>query len=153
VSRRHRLRAGLGVLAGTQVLLGLWVLLLPEAFWKWRRVSFLPPYNEHLLRDLGGADLALAVVLCAAVAAMERRLVLTALTAYLTASVPHLLFHAQHLGSLSAGSDAGLMALLGVGVGAPAGLLWLATTPSAFAEPTPTPTPTDETRGARPSAE
>lgn len=29
--RRHdRLRAGLGLLAGTQVLLGLWILLPPE---------------------------------------------------------------------------------------------------------------------------
>ncbi|WP_257003641.1 hypothetical protein [Streptomyces sp. SA15] len=97
MSRRDRLRAGLGLLAGIQVLLGLWILLLPDTFWKWRWVSYLPPYNEHLLRDLGGANLALAVVLCAAVAAMERRLVFTALVAYLTASAPHLVFHAQHL--------------------------------------------------------
>jgi hypothetical protein len=119
------------------VLLGLWILLLPDTFWKWRWVSYLPPYNEHLLRDLGGTNLALAVVLCAAVAAMERRLVFTALVAYLTASVPHLVFHAQHLEPLSAASGAGLMALLGASVIGPALLLWLASDPSAFRGPAP----------------
>jgi hypothetical protein len=100
-------------------------------------VSLLPPYNEHLLRDLGGADLALAVVLCAAVVTMERRLVVTALVAYLTAAVPHLAFHAGHMEPLSAGSGAGLMTLLGVGVLLPAALLWLAAAPSAFAGSAP----------------
>jgi hypothetical protein len=149
MSRRDWLRAGLGLLAGTQVLLGLWILLLPDTFWKWRWVSLIPPYNEHLLRDLGGTNLALAVVLCAAVATMERRLVLTALTAYLAASVPHLVFHAQHLAPLSAASGAGLMALLGAGVVLPAALLWLAATPSAFAGPAPAVT-AQEVRTARP---
>ncbi|MGW3120038.1 hypothetical protein ACWDBW_23315 [Streptomyces sp. NPDC001107] len=41
------MRRGLGLLA-------LWILLLPDTFWKWRWVSLLPPYSEHLLRDLGG---------------------------------------------------------------------------------------------------
>ncbi|MCZ9346200.1 hypothetical protein NGM37_51670, partial [Streptomyces sp. TRM76130] len=76
------MRAGLGVLAGTRLAHGLWALL-PELFWNWPWASHLPPYNEHLLRDFGGAGLALAVVLCAAVATMDRRLVLTALVAYL----------------------------------------------------------------------
>ncbi|MGW0818993.1 hypothetical protein ACWD00_38310 [Streptomyces viridiviolaceus] len=132
MNRRDWLRAGLGLLAGTQVLLGLWILLLPELFWKWRWVSHLPPYNEHLLRDFGGASLALAVVLCAAVAAMERRLVVTALVAYLVASVSHLVFHAQHLQPLSAASGAGFMALLGTAVVLPAALLWLAADVAAF---------------------
>ncbi|MER5213783.1 hypothetical protein ABT063_25220 [Streptomyces sp. NPDC002838] len=137
MKRHDWLRAGLKLLAGVQVLLGLWILLLPDIFWKWRWVSSLPPYNEHLLRDLGGTNLALAVVLCAAVTTMERRLVLTALVAYLAASVPHLVFHAQHLEPLSAASGAGLMALLGAGVVLPAALLWLAADASAFRGPTP----------------
>jgi hypothetical protein len=132
MDRRDGLRAGLGVLAGTQVLLGLWVLLLPELFWKWPWVSQLPPYNEHLLRDFGGASLGLAVVLCAAVGAMERRLVLTALVAHLASSVPHLVFHAQHLAGLSTASGAGFLALLGVAVLLPAVLLWLAADGTAF---------------------
>ncbi|MFE0810795.1 hypothetical protein ACFW4M_12055 [Streptomyces sp. NPDC058794] len=87
MSGRGWLRAGLGLPAGAQLVLGLWVLVLPELFWKWPWVSHLPPCNEHPLRDLGGASLALAVVLCAAVAAMERRLVLTAPVAHLVNSV------------------------------------------------------------------
>ncbi|MFE1047333.1 hypothetical protein ACFW5S_16205 [Streptomyces olivaceus] len=58
MSARVRLRTGLGLLAGTQVVLGLWILLLPEWFWKWPWVSHLPPYSEHLLQDSGGASLA-----------------------------------------------------------------------------------------------
>ncbi|MER7053847.1 MULTISPECIES: hypothetical protein [unclassified Streptomyces] len=135
MSRRAWLRTGLALLAGAQVALGLWVLLLPELFWKWPWVSHLPPYNEHLLRDFGGASLALAVVLCAAVAAMERRLVVTALVAYLVSSVVHLLFHARHLEPLSAASGAGFMVLLGAAVLLPAVLLWMAADGDAFREP------------------
>ncbi|MEU0475380.1 hypothetical protein [Streptomyces olivaceus] len=135
MSARVRLRTGLGLLAGTQVVLGLWILLLPEWFWKWPWVSHLPPYSEHLLQDSGGASLALAVVLCAAVAAMERRLVLTALVAYLVGSLVHLLFHARHLEPLSAASAVGFMALLGAAVLLPAVLVWLAADGAAFREP------------------
>ncbi|MGW7278926.1 hypothetical protein ACWGIV_11585 [Streptomyces sp. NPDC054844] len=137
MSRRAWLRTGLGLLAGAQVVLGLWILLLPELFWKWPWVSHLPPYNEHLLRDFGGASVALAVVLCSAVAAMERRLVLTALVACLVSSVAHLLFHAQHLEPLSAASGAGFMALLAVTVLLPTALLWPAADGAAFREPEP----------------
>jgi hypothetical protein len=134
MSGRGWLRAGLWLLAGTQVVLGLWTLLLPELFWKWPWVSHLPPYNEHLLRDFGGASVALAVVLCSAAASLERRLVVTALVAYLVSSVAHLLFHAQHLEPLSAASGAGFMALLGVAVLLPAALLWPAADGTAFRE-------------------
>ncbi|MFC7816437.1 MULTISPECIES: hypothetical protein [unclassified Streptomyces] len=137
MSGRAWLRAGLGLLAGGQVVLGLWIVLLPELFWKWPWVSHLPPYNEHLLRDFGGASLALAVVLCAAVAAMERRLVLTALVAYLVSAVAHLLYHARHLEPLSAASAAGFMVLLGAAVLLPAVLVWLAANGTAFREPEP----------------
>lgn len=135
MSGRAGLRVGLGLLAGGQVVLGLWIVLLPELFWKWPWVSHLPPYNEHLLQDFGGASLALAVVLCAALATMERRLVLTALVAYLVSSVTHLLFHARHLEPLSAASAAGFMALLGAAVLLPAVLVWLAADGTAFRGP------------------
>ncbi|GAA3959530.1 hypothetical protein GCM10022384_10440 [Streptomyces marokkonensis] len=135
MSRRAWLRAGLGLLACAQVVLGLWVMLLPELFWKWPWVSHLPPYNEHLLRDFGGASVALAVVLCAAVVAMERLLVVTALVAYLVSAVVHLLFHARHLEPLSAASGAGFMVLLGAAVLLPAVLLWVAAGGDAFREP------------------
>ncbi|MFD5970854.1 hypothetical protein ACFWGR_32265 [Streptomyces sp. NPDC060311] len=98
-------------------------------------MSYLPPCNEHLLRDFGGASLALAVVLCAAVATMERRPVRTALTAYLVSFVTHLLVHASHLEPLSAASAAGFLTLLGTAVLLPAALVWLAADGTVFREP------------------
>jgi hypothetical protein len=52
-------------------------------------VELLPPYNEHLLRDVGGLNLALAVVLGASALIMDRRLISTALLAYLTFATYH----------------------------------------------------------------
>jgi len=63
---------------------------------------------------------------------MERRLVLTALVAQPTASVPHLVFHTRELEPLSAASGAGLRLLRAAAV-FPALLLWLACAP----EPVP----------------
>ncbi|MFB6755396.1 hypothetical protein ACFCX6_31285 [Streptomyces sp. NPDC056353] len=100
-------------------------------------MSHLPPYNEHPLRDFGGASLALAVVLCAAVATMERRLVRTALTAYLVSYVAHRLFHASHLEPLSAASAAGFPTLLGTAVLLPAALVWPTADGTVFREPDP----------------
>ncbi|CAB76868.1 hypothetical protein ACQ9AR_09555 [Streptomyces lividans] len=91
--------------------------------------------HEHLLRDFGGAGLALAVMLCAAVATMERRLVLTSPVACPDSSVARLLFHARHLEPLSAGGAAGFMAPLGTAVLLPTVLGWPAADGTAFAEP------------------
>jgi hypothetical protein len=90
---RRWLRPALLVLTLTQVVVGTWRLLLPRSFYDLYWVELLPPCNEHLLRDVGGLDLALAVVLGAAALIMERRLVATALLAYLTFATYHLVFH------------------------------------------------------------
>ena len=60
-------------------------------------VAPLPACNEHLLRDFGGMNLALAVVLGVAAATLDRRLATTALVAYLVFALPHLVFHLNHL--------------------------------------------------------
>ena len=65
-------RAGLGILALLQGIVGVWASLAPTSFYRtfplpghpW--VSLLPPYNEHLTRDVGELSLALTVVLAAA---------------------------------------------------------------------------------------
>ncbi|WP_367324602.1 hypothetical protein [Streptomyces sp. HUAS ZL42] len=98
-------------------------------------MSLLPPCNEQVLRDLGGLCLALAVMLCVAVATTERRLVLTALVAYPTASVPHPVFHTRHSEPLSAASGAGPTGLPAAAVVLPALLLW----PACAPEPVPAP--------------
>ena len=59
--------------------------------------SFDGPYNEHLLRDLGGANLALAVVILFAIAQPTAGLVRAVAAAMLVAQVPHFIYHAAHL--------------------------------------------------------
>lgn len=117
------LRAGVGFLAVVHLALGAWIVLAPTSFWSVPWVSVVPPYNEHLLVDHGLQYLALAVVLCAAFHWRERRLTVVALVALLVFAVPHLAFHAAHLGPLSTASGAGLMAALGLEVLLPALLL------------------------------
>jgi len=96
-------RVLLGVLAAAQFVVGLWALLLPQAFYDafpyggtpW--VALLPPYNEHLVRDHGAGTLALGVALALAAWWLDRRLVIATVAAFLTFSVPHAVFHSLHL--------------------------------------------------------
>ncbi|MGW7080993.1 hypothetical protein [Streptomyces sp. NPDC054866] len=120
------LRGGLIFLAVTQFAVGFWQLLAPRSFFGSLWVSTLPPYNEHLMRDLGAMVLALGVVVAAAAWSMEPRLISVALAADLTFTVPHLVFHSAHSGHLSAGSALTLLGLLGGAVLLPAWLLLLA---------------------------
>ncbi|RTL69410.1 MAG: hypothetical protein EKK42_04560 [Pseudonocardiaceae bacterium] len=81
MNTRIVLRVGLLVLAATQAFVGLWALPAPRSFYddfpapgrSW--VSALPPYNEHLVRDVGALSLALTVLLVAAAIWLDRRLV------------------------------------------------------------------------------
>lgn len=102
MNTRTRLGVGLVFLAVAQGAAGAVQLLLPRVFYDdfptaghpW--VSLLPPYNEHLMRDVGAGTLAYVLVLGVAAVSMDRRMVRTALAANLVFSVPHLVFHASH---------------------------------------------------------
>jgi hypothetical protein len=93
----------LGVLAASQLVTGGWALFAPPSFYDdfpyggtpW--VALLPPYNEHLVRDAGAGMLALAVALALAAWWLDRRVVITAVAAFLTFTVPHAVFHSLHL--------------------------------------------------------
>ena len=130
--RRQWLRAGLVVLAATSVLVGLWALLAPQSFYDdfpgggraW--VSAQPPYNEHLVRDVGALNLALAVLLGWAAVTLERRVVQVALIAALVYAVPHFTFHVAHLEHLSTGDNVAQTAALALGVLLPLALLVVA---------------------------
>jgi hypothetical protein len=97
------LRAGLRLYLVVSVLVGGWAAAWPRSFYEdfpwpghpW--VGPLPAYNEHLIRDFGGMNLAMAVVFGVAAATLDRRLATTALVAYLVFAVPHLVFHLNHL--------------------------------------------------------
>ena len=86
----RRLVAGitLGGLAISQGVVGVWALLGPSGFYRrfpaaghpW--VSLLPPYNEHLVRDVGALSLSLTVLLAAAAVVPTLSLIRLAVTAY-----------------------------------------------------------------------
>lgn len=123
------IRAGLIFLALAQGAAGLVQLFGPRTFYDdfplptspW--VSLLPPYNEHLMRDVGALTLALVLVLVAAAIWPERRLVQVALAANLMFTVPHFLFHATHVDHYPTGSAIGLIVTLAIAVLLPAVLL------------------------------
>src|SRR5262249_55203797 len=84
---------------------GAWMYLAPRSFYdRVPTVSASGPYSQHLMSDVGGLNLAMAVVLGCAAVWLERRLGRVALAAYVVYSVPHLLFHLTHLTGLRAGA-------------------------------------------------
>ena len=117
-------RAVLGYLALTAALIGAWAQFAPRSFYDdfpgigapW--VSVDGPYNEHLVRDVGGLYLAMTVVLVAAGVTLLRPMVLTAAVAMLATGVPHLIYHLFHTDGLSSSSVAasisGLVAIVGL---------------------------------------
>ena len=131
------IRAGLVFLAVAQGAAGLVQLFAPKVFYDdfptpatpW--VSLLPPYNEHLVRDVGALTLAYVLVLAAAAIWPEPKLVRVALAANLVFTVPHFAFHATHLGHYSTGAAVGQTAALGLAVLIPAALLVLSVRPPA----------------------
>ncbi len=87
-ARRTWIRIGLPFVAATPLVGGLWALLFPRAFYddfplpgrEW--VSTLGPFNEHLVRDCGALNLALAVLLVSAAIFLELRLARIALVSW-----------------------------------------------------------------------
>jgi hypothetical protein len=102
-ARRLVAHVTLGGLAICQALVGVWALLAPTGFYRhfpgaghpW--VSLLPPYNEHLVRDVGAMSLSLTVLLTAAAVVPTRSLIRIATIAYAAYAIPHTAFHGLHL--------------------------------------------------------
>jgi hypothetical protein len=109
-ARAAWLRAGLALLAVIEALQGFWMYFAPRSFYDdVPTVSADPPFNQHLMTDIGGLGLAMAVVMGGAAVLMDRGLIRVALVAYLVYSVSHLLFHVTHLMGLSPGGTAFLL--------------------------------------------
>ncbi len=132
-------RTILWLLTAVQVLVGGWAVAAPRSFfdqfpgWGHHWTALLPPYNEHLTRDVGGLSLALAVVTAAAALALQRRLVAVTALAWLFYSVPHLAFHLAHLRGVATADQVGEVVSLGLGVAAPLLLLAVAAVSPAAA--------------------
>lgn len=78
---------------------GLWALFAPQSFYdgfpgfgrEW--ISVDGPYNEHFIRDFGALNLALTVLLFAALFTMSRQMVTTAAVAAIVWGAPHFVYH------------------------------------------------------------
>lgn len=116
---------------------GLWAWAAPESFYNdfifgrgWVRLD--GAYNEHLIRDVGALNLALAVVTAVAAYQPGRRLVRLVAAATLAFSVPHLAYHATAMEPFAAGDIAAQYVLLVVQVALP---LWLVISPGRRPSP------------------
>ena len=106
MSRLTLIRAGLWAVAVTDALVGAWAAFAPRSFFDtfpglgrtW--VSALPPYNEHLARDVGGLNLVLAALFVAAAVRPDRFFVRAICLASLLWAIPHLAFHYTHFAGL-----------------------------------------------------
>ena len=124
-------RIGLGVLAVSGAVLGVWAGLAPRSFYDdfpgfgrhW--VSVDGPYNEHLVRDVGWLNLALTVVTVWAMVTLARSLVLAILVGWLVVDLPHLVYHAANLDGLSTGDGTAEIISLALGPAIAAALLVL----------------------------
>jgi hypothetical protein len=124
-------RTILWALTATLALTGGWALLAPRSFYDgfpgaghaW--VAQLPPYNEHLTRDVGSLSLSLAVLTAASALTLQPLLASVTALAVLVWSTPHLLFHLGHLEGLATTDKVGQVVVLVLGVAAPLALLGL----------------------------
>ena len=122
-------RAALLVLCAYCLFIGFTALVVPHTFYEdfpflahW--VERLPPYNEHLVSDVGGLYVGFAVVLGIAAWRPQRLLVVAACAGFLTVSVPHLLFHVTHLEGFGAVDGAAEIAALASLLVPPCVALW-----------------------------
>ena len=100
---RGLVRGGLVAVGVMEAFIGVWASVAPRAFFDqgpvpglaW--VRLFPPYNEHLVRDFGGLNMAMAVVFAVAAVRLTPVLVRTATGGFLLFSVPHTVYHTIHL--------------------------------------------------------
>lgn len=134
-----RERRAVLVLVGLSLLsVGAWAQAFPRSFYddfpfgrRW--VSLDGPYNEHLVRDVGGLNLALATVVIAVAVLGGLQLQRVAALGVLLYSAPHLAYHATHLSVYPAADKAWLVVSLALVVLAP---LWVALWPLSDASRT-----------------
>lgn len=115
-------RFALVVLAGSSLLVGVWAQGFPRSFYDdfpgmgrvWVAVD--GPYNEHLVRDVGGLNLGLAFVAVMALITGSTLVARAAGGAALLFGVPHLLYHATHLDPFDAGDAVAMLGSLGMTV-------------------------------------
>src|SRR5829696_193477 len=104
-------RVALIVLAVAFGTVGLWAQFAPRSFYDdfpglgrhW--ISGDGPFNEHLVRDVGGLNLALAVIAVIALITSSTVIARVAGIAALVYSLPHAIYHSAHLDEFDDTSD------------------------------------------------
>lgn len=106
MTSRRSVRFAMAPLAVNQAILGVWASLAPRSFYDrypmgsgW--VASLPPFNDHLVRDVGGLSLGFAALFGATVLNPSPALVKPVLYAWLLPATTHLAFHLDHLNGFS----------------------------------------------------
>jgi hypothetical protein len=119
----------LALLALSAAFVAFWAVTVPRSFYDsfpalgrhWVDVD--GPYNEHLVRDVGGLYLALFVLSVGALWLATPQIVRLTGASWLVFNIAHFLYHAAHLGPLD-NLDAALeMLALGLSLLAAAALL------------------------------
>ena len=121
-----------GLLALTSLGIGLWAAIDPRGFYNnfpgggrhW--VSADGPYNEHLVRDFGDLNLALASVALVAFWRPVRELLIAVGLANIVYGVPHIVYHLRHLDVYDTGDKIANIAALGGALVLPVILIYLA---------------------------
>jgi hypothetical protein len=121
--------AVLWMLAASAAVVGVWALLAPASFYAdfvlgrgW--IALDGPYNEHLVRDVGALNLALAVVTAAAAHRRDPWLIRLAAVATLVYAVPHLAYHTTAMGPFGVGDAVAQLVALTFQIAAPILLMW-----------------------------
>lgn len=102
---------GLWYLALNFLVPGLWALISPQGFYQnfplpghpW--VAIDGPYNEHLLRDFGGLQLALCALSLMSIFWPRQAGTRVVAISTLIYGTPHLIYHVSHLGVFSQPMD------------------------------------------------
>ncbi|HVY97565.1 MAG TPA: hypothetical protein VHA54_11455 [Solirubrobacterales bacterium] len=133
-------RGALGFLFLAALLIGLPAALAPRTFYDdfpfvahW--VELLPPYNEHLVTDVGGLYLGFAVLFGWAAWSLERTLVRAVCVAWLLTATIHLVFHAAHLSGFSTADGIAEIASLALLLVPPPLAIWAVGPPPEGAGP------------------
>jgi hypothetical protein len=116
--RERAVRVLLVGLGAPAVVIGTWAAFAPRSFYEdfpgfgqtWVRPD--GPFNEHLVRDVGELNLALAFVTLAAAVWCAPLLVRVVAGAWLVEAIPHLVYHLGHLDPLA--SDARVPSIAGL---------------------------------------
>ena len=95
-------------LAVTSAVVAVQATLSPHGFYtgfpvglSW--VDYLPPYNEHLIRDVGSFYVAFTILFVWSAVTLARALIVPVSVAWAVAAAMHAVFHVLHLGNFDTG--------------------------------------------------